>query len=114
MALNFTEIEFLQQVITTVPAPSADDGPHFFAFKHLLQLAHTTLHGTGKIEIMVKDRIQVKRFIAKALEFPTARLQQVGPNVTAGRNNPNGVAAAQSGWLDARMGRIRHSKSHLR
>src|SRR5438132_4721805 len=64
MACNLSQIERLEQVVLPVASTSTNDGAHIVTLEHLLQFVRPSLMGGGKIQILLKNGIEVKGLIS--------------------------------------------------
>src|SRR5208337_3023274 len=65
---------------------------------------------TGKVQIAIQDRLEIKRLITGAAKTVAARLQHFAVDVRRGGNNSHLVAWTKCPRLDSRIVR---SKNHL-
>src|ERR1700730_4985736 len=66
MGFDLVQIQEIQKIVGTVPSARANNGPHLVAYKHLFQLASTSLRRSGKVKILVKNRIEIEGLISHA------------------------------------------------
>ncbi len=89
-----------EQVVGAVAAAGANHGTDFVALEHLVQLAQAAVHGSGEVEVLVKDAGLMQWDVAHLLEAADARLQMRGIDVAGGRDDADVIAGPESGRLE--------------
>src|SRR5215475_4896942 len=95
MSSDFGRIKLPQQIVRTISATGADDRADVVAHKHLLQLTRATFRGTGKVQILFENRIQVERVVSKIAERRATLLEKIALDVTGRSDDSDLVAGAQ-------------------
>ena len=107
-------IERQRQVVRPVSSARANDGADIVAHEHVFQFPRPALHRTGKVQIAIENRLEIKRLVAGAAKAVAARLQHFAFHVRRGRDDSHLVARTERARLDSRiLGRGIHLNSIL-
>ena len=103
MRNDLCRIKRQRQIVRSVASARANDGADIVAREHVFQFACPALDRTGKVQIAIEDRLEIKRLITGAAKTVAARLQHFAVHVRRGRNNSHLVARTERARLDSRI-----------
>src|ERR1700694_1451292 len=101
--INRLRIARGQQVVRSISSSCANNRSDIVAYEHVFEFARTALGRTGKVQVLIQDRVKIKRLIAGTAKTVAARLQHFALQVRGRRNDSHLVARTERARLDSRM-----------
>src|SRR5579864_9275499 len=108
MLPDLFQVKFAQQIVRAIAPARAHDRSHFVAHKHFFQLARSSLDRSGKIEILLQNRIEIKWLVSRSPQGFATGIQFSPLDVASGRNDAYGIAGSKGGSFHELTARRRH------
>src|SRR5579864_4273853 len=108
MLPDLFQVKFAQQIVRAIAPARAHDRSHVVTHKHFFQLANSSLNRSGKIKILLQNRIEIKRLVSRSPQGFATGIQFRPLDVAGRRDDAYGIAGSKGRNFHELTARRRH------